>query len=327
MLDEIFNPQFNITYACNMYSICKYCYAEKFARETGRKHMASSDFDMVIGWLQALDVKDIVFIGGEPTLHPDLDEFLAILEKHRLRCRVFTNGSSPKKAIKSICQCRAVNEIFFHYDDVYISSNRSGAGIFFRNLDHCLEQGKNIYLRYNISDKDFDFTGVLETAEKYKAPIGYSLSAPAYGICSGIPLYKISEFLPQLKAFVVSAKQKGVQLILGRPLPRCMIREEELSFWQRYAGFKSVCEPINDLTINPDLTVQLCSVLFNTRYPKPLSTAQSLIRAIDGLKNTARELQAIPPMQACKSCRFFPLQCQGGCLSYKVYAEADLLYQ
>lgn len=323
MLDDKFNPQFNITYVCDMYNVCSYCYAQKFVKKIRKKNMDAEDFDKFLGWLKTLNVKDVVLIGGEPTLHPRLGDFLNILEKHKLRCRVFTNGFSNKRAIELLCGNRYVHEIFFHYDDTYLASNKSKRGRFFENLAYCMQWGKKIFLRYNINESHFDFKGVIETAKKYRAHIGYSISAPSYGHRSYIPIKKCRDFVPQLRNFVISAKMEKIKLRLARPLPLCLFPESELPFWQEYADLMAVCEPINDVTINPDMTAQLCSVLFSTRDEKPVTSKDELLYAFERLKNIGRELKETPSIEECISCKYFAGQCQGGCLSYKVYADGD----
>lgn len=304
-----------------MYHVCKYCYAEKFAKKIGWKNMVVADFDKLLGWLKALRVSDIVLIGGEPTLHPQFEDFLAVIGKYKIRCRVFTNGLSDVKAFRLLCENRYVDEIFFHYDDNCLKYGKYNGIRFFENLKYCVIQGKHVFLRYNISETNFDYKTVLKASKQYKAPIGYSISAPSYGNRCYIPIDEIKEYVSQLRNFVLSAKKEKVKLLLGRPLPLCVFPEKETLFWQKYAGLKATCKPINDLTFNPDMTTQLCSVLFNTREKKPLMSKDDLLLTIERLKKTGKKLMETPSKEECTHCKYFPELCQGGCLSYKVYAK------
>ncbi|MGW9044685.1 radical SAM protein [Streptomyces lydicus] len=84
-------PQFawlEITGFCNL--ACRHCYAGSSPQGT-HGTMTPADWQRVIDELAALGVRDVQFIGGEPTLHPDLPHFIHHARGRGMRVEVFSN--------------------------------------------------------------------------------------------------------------------------------------------------------------------------------------------------------------------------------------------
>jgi MoaA/NifB/PqqE/SkfB family radical SAM enzyme len=81
-----------ITRRCNL--ACVHCYADSGPHLPLAERMAFADWCRVMGDARAMGCRRIQFIGGEPTLHPDLGRLVAHARhvgfKH---CEVFTNAT------------------------------------------------------------------------------------------------------------------------------------------------------------------------------------------------------------------------------------------
>ena len=119
MLDNKFVPQFNITLRCNMYDVCEYCYVKEQKRNFPLD-MEPQDFNNIISWFKALGVDEIIFLGGEPILHPKFSEFLETIKNNAISARLFTNGTYGNTIAKLISASKYVETIFFHYDENYL---------------------------------------------------------------------------------------------------------------------------------------------------------------------------------------------------------------
>lgn len=82
----------NIIDLCNQ--SCKYCYNK--TPRTGVKLDLTKLRDFVIYLIQHKRKRkiEVILLGGEPTLHKDLEEFCAIMDRLEVRCTVMSNFSS-----------------------------------------------------------------------------------------------------------------------------------------------------------------------------------------------------------------------------------------
>lgn len=74
---------------CNLR--CKWCYA----RDTEYKSSLTMSKDLafeLIDFFDSINVKHIILIGGEPTIHPDFFEILKYAKEKKIKCALVTNG-------------------------------------------------------------------------------------------------------------------------------------------------------------------------------------------------------------------------------------------
>ena len=74
---------------CNMR--CKWCYAST----TGFDQAATMGLSFakdILAFANDLDIKRMVIIGGEPTVHPDIDKIVAECKRYDMRPSIVTNG-------------------------------------------------------------------------------------------------------------------------------------------------------------------------------------------------------------------------------------------
>lgn len=78
----------NITDKCQM--SCTHCYADSGPHRS-HSSMSANDWIQVIDQIAALGVELVQFIGGEPTLHPNLPDFVRHALSRGLKVEVYTN--------------------------------------------------------------------------------------------------------------------------------------------------------------------------------------------------------------------------------------------
>lgn len=83
---------------------CDWCVS--IEAHTGEK-IAYEDFDALVGQLQALGVQSVVLKGGgEPTVHPEIQQMLRRLKRENFGIGMITNGSMPRPGtIDAILEC------------------------------------------------------------------------------------------------------------------------------------------------------------------------------------------------------------------------------
>ncbi|MGW7248799.1 radical SAM/SPASM domain-containing protein [Streptomyces decoyicus] len=111
------NPQFawlEITGFCNL--SCRHCYAGS-SPQGDHGNMTAGDWRRVIDELAALGVGDVQFIGGEPTLHPELPELIRHAIRRRMRVEVFSNLTNVSDAVWDALSLPDVRLAFSFYSD------------------------------------------------------------------------------------------------------------------------------------------------------------------------------------------------------------------
>lgn len=318
MLDNKFVPQFNVTLRCNMYNICDYCYI-KNERNSSPLDIDTKDFSKILNWFIVLNVDEIILLGGEPVLHPLFEELLHIIEMRKITARLFTNGTYNSHTAKLILSSECIKTIFFHYDENYMRDADRGK-IFLSNLKNASFTGKKIWLRWNIDSPDIDCSGVISLSRKYSASIGYSFSVPT-SRANATQITKAHYYADSLIRLVKSASENRIEIEPARAIPLCAFDEQQLEFLKNNGNLKGNCIAINDITVNTDLTLQLCSIAHPIRTTR-VSGIKDLEEKITFLKGEEAKLRSSPVIPECSKCRFFENgDCQGGCYAYKLYGS------
>jgi hypothetical protein len=277
-------------------------------------------FSEILDWFVMLNVDEIILLGGEPTMHPHFKDFLDIIKNKKIFARMFTNGSYNSNTADLVLKNEYISTIFFHYDESYLKYSGGSKKKFLNNLKQASLSHKKIWLRWNIDNPDVDNSRVISLAEKYSASIGYSISAPT-PYANPIPLQKAHNYAGILIDLVKSARDADIEIEPARALPLCVFNSEQLEFLKENGNLQGNCIAINDLTVNTDLSLQLCSISYPVRLPKPKGI-EELREHIEYLKKEELKLKSEPVLPECNECKFFAEgECQGGCYAYKFYAK------
>ncbi len=92
----------SITTLCNR--SCSYCFAspERRAGASGPVHMDGKTFASAHDFLARSGVAQVRLMGGEPTLHPRIVEFLAEIRARGLSAVIFSNGLIPERVLRHL---------------------------------------------------------------------------------------------------------------------------------------------------------------------------------------------------------------------------------
>ena len=310
MLDKKFVPQFNITLRCNMYNVCPYCYVKE-QKNKFPLDMKPQDFSQIVGLFKKIGVNEVIFLGGEPAMHPQFSEFLEIIKKENVSGRLFSNGTYNNHTAKLVSANEHVRSIFFHYEENYLEKTPDSRKVFINNLKEAKESNKKIWLRWNIDKPDMDDTEVIDLAKEYCASIGYSISLPTpHG--RAFPIPEVHLYANSLIKLIKSASSNNIEIEPARALPLCAFTDKQLEFLKKKGNLQGDCVAINDITVNTDLSLQLCSVTHSINTPRP-KDLRELNEKIDFLKKEELKLKAKPAIAECVDCKMFlDGSCQGG---------------
>ncbi|RLF39154.1 MAG: hypothetical protein DRN12_07355 [Thermoplasmata archaeon] len=313
-----FSPRINITYRCQLFSFCEYCYAKNELRNYPND-MRIEDFSKIITWFKDLfSIKIVTFLGGESTVHPQLASFFEILRERNINSFLFTNGCFDESKRKIILDSPSVTTMIFHYEPSFLRE-KSLRNKFFDNLEK-LSKSKEIVFRFNTSNPSFEFKELIELSDRYNASIAYSFTSPSLNNPGNyyVRIEEMKRFVPQLIKFIETAYSQGIKVFSKRPLPLCIFSEDELSLMKEKSGLRSIC-CIGSITVNPDLSLIPAPTL-TTIKTDPIKSKKDLADRVKELSEKVERLKwAELSIEKCGECKFFKnRECQGACTAYKL---------
>ncbi len=105
-----------LTTRCNLN--CIHCYAESGPRQTSAEILSLDDWFLALHEAARLDCRKVQFIGGEPTLHPDLPRLISQARSLGFEfIEVYTNGTAFNSSLKDVFLRHHVALAFSVYSD------------------------------------------------------------------------------------------------------------------------------------------------------------------------------------------------------------------
>ena len=297
----------NILLTLNCSLNCAYCFARSRRTAPGRREMSLVELEQV---LQALDParETVRLLGGDPTLHSQYVEALALLKERVFRVAVFTNGlqASLHETAPTL-----PDEVLLNLNDwqTYTANQRAAIQA---NL---IALGSLVGLGYTIARPDFDLSWHRQLIKTHglRPVLRVGLAHPVVG---GDNLFLPDLNLPDAHRSVARwagrLADDGIRLALDCGFMRCHFSEADLEGLVR-AGTRLDfgCRPAWD--VGPGLQVWRC-LAFSNAPGKPWNP--------DRPTPVGREETVGLPL-ACASCPD-PLRgwCQGGCLARRIQNES-----
>ena len=316
LFDKI-TPRINITYKCNMFSYCSYCYSKEELKKY-KSDIKLEDFERIISMFkQAYEIQDIVFLGGETTMHPAIGQMGEILKKQSVGSYMFTNGCFNKDKLNIIKNSSAFHTIIFHYEKTFLN-NDALRKKFLKNLSE-LSKNKNIILKFNTGEINFEYSELIHLATQFNASIAYSLTSPTLNRdIDYVPMKYMRKYVPRLIQFIEEAHENNIEVFAKRPLPLCIFNQNEKELLNSVGGLRCIC-CIGSICINPNLSL-IASPTLTELQSQPVTDLKDLIRKVETLSKKVEDLKwNSPTTTACNECDYWKnRQCQGGCTVYKM---------
>ncbi len=322
----------DITYACNLK--CPHCLTS-----SGKRHPSELDTDgakKLIDILAKEKVLSLSFSGGEPFLRPDIIEIMQYACSTNMRVDIASNGVSISDEIIEALRVLPVFQVQISIDGIGEQHDRfrGVAGAFdasCKNARRLLDEGIAVSLSTTAT---MDNINSLEDMIEFALELG----------CAG---YKAIPFMPAGRAAFCASHLK-----LGRQEHRrmCTILD---SYAKKLEGRMTVStETSFSCLLNEDLPPPEyglesgpmgCSAGYETlsigaegtAYPCPFLHDFPLGNVVgEGLRgiwfkspvlNRLRTVQKHEMGEPCRTCRYAPLHCRGGCRASAHLATGDLL--
>ena len=282
------------TYGCNL--ACSYCYASKFKGIFPQ--MSWAKFTTLLDKLITNNVGRIIFAGGEPTTWKFLPQAIEVAKSLGMEVVVLTNAVLRMTKLPHAITVNGNNLADAKLREKILA-----------NLKYYRERGVRIGLRFNLDTKTTPalMKQYATYARDYADEVSISPIVP-YTLSK-----KLGKILYDFAKLIEKNKQKAT---FSRAIPICIFTPAQLRYLREKCGFYSICSPATtSLTFNPDATVLPCVDL---KIPK--KAKQDLRENCKEYVAPLTKLKNKPVFAACKKCKHFRVDCQGGCLSMKCAA-------
>ena len=307
---------------------CKYCFASnEMAKNNSKAALKDENIPRVLEFIRNSGANfELNVIGGEPFLYRQLPYLLEkVLELENVsKICVFTGGIVATKVVEQICHLDTTRINFlFNMNEKKDYKTEREYELVLENFDLVLSQGFKAIFGYNIYEKEFNYTEILDLCEEYGTPIlRWTIAFPELVK----NLYTTTLLPDEYKAvsnkvatFLEDAYSRGIKAGLDCPIPKCFFNLEQMG---RIAltqpltinSIKS-CGPVIDVT--PDLDVFRCYALSDLKRTK-LTDFKNFQEAIAFYEKNVDDLYSIPQtFEYCNTCEFaLNKTCYGGCIAH-----------
>jgi len=300
-----------VTYRCNL--SCSYCFAKELHGEYP-KDLDRESFARLLKWMHGSFLPSAAFIGGEPTLHPDLPEMVRLTVESGISPVLFTNGIFPAELVDKLTPY--VSNFVVNYNDPSLYT-KAQAELLHENLTRISESEARLTFSKNFSSQYSEFDYILEGAEKYGvASIRYDISRPS--ISASNDHFTDSDtrrIISHIVRFVKQCEARGIRTGLDCSVRLCDLNIEDRNYLERVSmKFSGICHPSID--IHPDLSASYCLPMRDVCVPD-VTQFPNQEALMWHFADMVRPIRQGNVSTECLNCKDFMRRCQGGCMSLR----------
>jgi hypothetical protein len=298
-----------VTYRCNL--ACPYCFATRMRREYPGD-MTRETFARLLEWMRRAGLPAAAFIGGEPTLHPDLPEMIEATAAAGIPAALFTNGLFPVSVAERLAPL--VSNFVVNYNDPagYASAQ---ADMLHATLTRLRQLGARVAFSKNFSRGGLDYGYLLDALDRYGVTtVRYDISRPNHDADNNhFTLDDTRQVMSHAACFVKACEARGVRTGLDCSVRLCDLHDEDRRYLERVSmKFSGICHPCAD--VHPDLSASYCLPMRGISVPDVTAFADHAA-LMWRLAEAARPVRLANVSAACFECRDFMRRCQGGCMA------------
>lgn len=306
-------PNLMLTNYCNYR--CPYCFGvDMMAPKQPAEIMSHETFMGIMDWLAKKPFDNTIHLmGGEPTLHPDIEKIVYYLLENEKHITIFSNMASdraPELAeLFSIMPVRWVANV----NNPVKWTNRQR-----KNIERALQAGgKNVSLTFNIIPDEPNELWALELIEKFglstSIKVGFvlptltssnmALEEEQYGIVA-----------QRVVDLVKAGKVLDISIDYECGVPHCVFTDEQRGFlWKHRSAPGSGCQSRLDIT--PKGEVMYCLPLA-TAHRRHFSEFEDYPACREWFEAQYRPYRMLGARIECAGCmENNPIKCNGACVA------------
>lgn len=300
-----------LTYQCNLN--CSYCFAAELAAEFPGE-ISRDAVSRISEWIETYGISSIGLLGGEPTMHSDIDGILESLRKAGVMISLFTNALFPRRLADTIV--KTVSNVVVNYNPPRMYTRRQLNRIR-DNLDALKSGGCRISFSKNFSSQYREFDYLLDACAVYGVRhIRYDISRPSLGRNNDFfDLESTRDIVDTIFDFATRCRELGIASGLDCCVPLCYFTPERRSVMKAISSkFSGICHPSID--IHPDLSASYCLPMRHICVDDVTAFAGE-DALLEHFSHAVRRIRFENAFPLCNQCDDFRIRCQGGCLALR----------
>ena len=324
------NPSINLILTDVCTNGCRYCFASgrPSAGESNQdSFMNRENFLLTLEFLKKSCSKEIRFLGGEPLIHPHIQEFLERVRNEDFfeHITIFTGGIFPRGVIKLLAEDRTSIVANCNHPKDY---EKPQFAQLLSNLGEMASEGVRLTIGYNIYEEHFEFSPILELCR--------DLGVDKLRLCIANPnpfiqtevldWKKRKEIGHRIYELLMACVDRHYEVVLDCVVTPCVFTDSEwgeiTKFLPGLANGYGVCGPALD--VDKNLYVSRCFAYGNAPSVKMLDFESTR----DIYKYFSEEYDQYKWYvhdKECQGCRYLTIGvCQGDCLGFH-YKEMETL--
>lgn len=315
-------PNLMLTNWCNYH--CPYCFGmDMMAPKQKPSAMSKETFEGILEWLlrKPFD-KTIHLMGGEPTLHPEIEWIVDRLLEMDMHITIFSNMAT-KQAVElaekfsplPIKWVANVND-----PDKWNDTQRE-------NITKALRSaGKKASLTFNIQPNEPNELWAIELIERYKLSrnikVGFVLPTLTSSNIA-LPDSEYHKAAQRVINLINAGSHLDVTIDYECGVPYCAFTDEQQGFlWRHKSRGSSGCQSRLDIT--PDGNVMYCLPLA-TAGLRHYTTFENYLECRNWFEQRFHPYRLLGSRLECADCLLNnPLKCNGGCLAKNMIGAKNI---
>jgi len=278
---------------------------------------------LFVNWCKKQNVEGISLAGGEPTLHPDFQNFVRLLCESNFKVSLFTNLLCFRERVDTLF-LKGVVSILVNTDspESYMSGQHD---LFVSNLEYLSKVKERVSLGLTLRSPEQRADHILDYCKRFGfSKMRIDVARPALTKCNThVKLSEIKKYRVGILDIIKAADDIGVKVHFDCPLPKCLFPDEDVrEFDLNSRGYSDVtCGVLN---VNPDLTVGICPyfMLIDKKITAFNSYDELLYEIND--HQTVKSLLSCYSSEECIECEKRKSgKCDGYCLADRTVSGAD----
>ncbi len=306
-------PNLMLTNYCNYH--CPYCFGvDMMVPKKERALMSRETFTGIMEWLERKPFDRVVHLmGGEPTLHPDIEWMIDYMLERDLHVTIFSNMATKQSAELAeklaefpVCWVANVNNP--------VKWNDGQRENIFRGLQAA---GRKASLTFNIIPEEPNELWALELIEKYDLSRSIKVGFVLPTLTSSNMALKDEDYdvvARRVVSLVKAGEPMDISIEYECGVPHCCFTDEELGYlWRHHSTVNSGCQSRLDITPQGDVIYCLPLATAGMRH---YTTFDNYIECREWFENRYRPYRMLGSKIECADCMLNnPLKCNGGCLA------------
>lgn len=301
---------------------CAYCFASGVRKAGSRSRLDRKALEVILRYLKDSGARSVNVLGGEPTLHKELPDFLDMMSARGIFATLFTNGLFNTGTARMLASKKDLRIVFnVNSPQAYRKEQWSRL---MGNL-RLLKDKASIAHTIASDKEDLGFlVDVLLKNGVTSKTLRIGISNPVYkGDNLAISREDQRAVIKKVVALSKTAKKRGISIYLDCGFELCLFSKKDISelFMNAATDMKLIlCKPLIDIL--PSLEVCYCMALGDKKLRVKLTDFRSIREVEDYFNRRFAVYKAIGNKDKCFKCLFRVRgQCSGGCLSRALIAN------